>query len=271
MLLQTRLTIVIHVIFAISIGAAYNTHQSNAEPVVVTTEPPQVTTSTPDAAVLAAQRAEHLQRMRHRERDTTTRLATPVAPPAALPSTLDLSADTIIHTIGVYDAADPPEENNTPWWHSCAKVQEEPPERECFEQLRAEREKNKWVKVNVETSNQPIVLVLTANDSVQWHIDVSRRQKIEAVIISGYDIQKYQGLPENVPVYVYTRYPSACGRCIIGSNAEPFNAYELSHLNDINQELLKITGRPTSTFQGAYEGYQFSISRLTPKIRYKAS
>lgn len=265
MLLQTRLTIVIHVIFAISIGAAYNTHQSNAEPVVVTTEPPQVTISTPDAAVLAAQRAERLQR--NHERDTTPS-PPPAAPPVALASTLNLSADTIIHTIGVYEAGDPPEAK--PWWQNCGNAPNQPSDLECFEKMKAD-DRNKSIKVNIETSNQPIVLVLTAYDPVRWQINVSRRQKIEAVIISGYYAQKYQGLPENVPVYLYTHTPPDCERCIIGANAESFYAYELSNLNTINEQLMKITGRPTTTFQGAYKGYQFSISNLTPKIRYKPS
>lgn len=75
----------------------------------------------------------------------------------------------------------------------------------------------------------------------------------------------------NVPVYMYTREPSSCERCIIGAHTQPFAAYELSELNSLNEQLMKITGRPTNTFQGAYEGYQFSISNLTPKIRYKQS
>jgi hypothetical protein len=270
MLLQTRLTIVIHVVFAISIGTAYKAHQANPEPVVVNTKPRRVIqpASAPDAAVLAAEHAERIQHMRRSESEATP---SPIAPPVAMPSTLNLSADTIIHTIGIYEAADPPEENNTPWWHSCVKTPGEPPTQECFEQMRAEREKNKWVKVNIDTSSQPIVLVLTAYSSVQWQINVSRQQKIEAVIISGYQSQKYQGLPLDVPVYIYTHDQSPCEHCIIGANAQPFYAYELSNLGSINEQLIKITDRPTTTFQGAYKGYQFSIGNLTPRIRYKSS
>jgi hypothetical protein len=62
----------------------------------------------------------------------------------------------------------------------------------------------KPVRVRVTDNATPVVLVLTAYESVTWIIDACDDAQIDFVICTGYHKQIVDGLPQGVPVFSYS-------------------------------------------------------------------
>ena len=60
------------------------------------------------------------------------------------------------------------------------------------------------VTVFVAERNQPIALLLTAYESVDWQIEVEPGARLARVVLNGYHEQRVSGLPSDVPVQSYS-------------------------------------------------------------------
>lgn len=113
--------------------------------------------------------------------------------------------------------------------------------------------------VDVDYPERPIVLVLTAYGSVKWDIKVHPDTKIERLIISGYNMQFYQGITASTPVEMYTYKPSTCSTACWHREGY-FYAYDLINAKiKLNHKIQSITGKRINSFQGEYAGKSFKI------------
>lgn len=178
----------------------------------------------------------------------------------------NLSNRSEVHMIGVYEADDGETE---PWWAGCGHTESE--SLACFEEMKRKKSLGGPVEVTVDYPNQPVVLILTAYDPVQWNIKITPSTKIEQLIIAGYHAQSYRGVPNSTPVATYTHYHSTCSTaCWRGSGY--FYIYDLSKdSTELQQKVHEITGKQIYSFQGAYKGKTFNIYSGIPKIRYQTA
>jgi hypothetical protein len=113
-----------------------------------------------------------------------------------------------------------------------------------FGQASRDHEQGK-AKVRVTNSINPIVLVLTAYEPVEWEVKVEGEAVLDRVILSGAYEQTVKGLPADTKVERH-----------IGKNKDPkwFYLYSMddpeSSLN--MQRLRGITGMDIASFQGQY-------------------
>lgn len=115
------------------------------------------------------------------------------------------------------------------------------------------------VTVNVDYSQNPIVLMLTAYESVNWDIQVQPDTKIERLIISGYHAQSYQGITPSTPVEIYTYDPSKCSTPCWHRQSY-FYAYDLVDAQrQLEPKIEGIIGKRMNSFQGADKGASFNI------------
>lgn len=122
------------------------------------------------------------------------------------------------------------------------------------------------ITVTVDYPQHPIVLVLTAYESVEWDIKVHPNTKIERLIISGYHAQRYRGIPESTPVEIYTSDRSRCSTPCWHREGH-FYAHDLmSAQTRLDYQIERIIGKRMNSFQGAYKGDSFDINASTHKL-----
>jgi|GEM_PF-5390231 len=123
------------------------------------------------------------------------------------------------------------------------------------------------ITVTVNYPQYPIVLVLTAYESVQWDLKIHPNTKIERLIISGYHAQRYQGIPESTPVEMYTSDRSTCSTACWHREGYYFYAYDLmSAQTRLDYQIERLIGKRMHSFQGAYKGDSFDIDARTHKL-----
>jgi hypothetical protein len=115
------------------------------------------------------------------------------------------------------------------------------------------------VVVQVNASDKPIILVLTAYTTVNWKIEAAKDAQLVKVIIGGYHPQKVDGA--DVPVESYTYLPRQPGV----ARLRYFYAYRE---NDAMYQrmatmLRQLTNKEITAFQGSYNytGTPFVIGR----------
>jgi hypothetical protein len=108
------------------------------------------------------------------------------------------------------------------------------------------------VRVRVEDEHRPVVLALSAYESIHWDVRLAAGVIVDRVILSGYHAQRISGIAESVPIETYTYDPSPCGQCVPGRKY--FYGYRSPP-----KELKEITGLEATSFQGAYDGIEFTI------------
>jgi hypothetical protein len=103
--------------------------------------------------------------------------------------------------------------------------------------------------IQVERSTRPIVLVLCAYDSVEWHVKPAEGADIVGVIASGYNEQKVHGVDSSlVQSYTYKGTPP-------GKPRKSFYAYtpQGASYNKMTREVKTLTGKEVDSFQGIYQ------------------
>jgi hypothetical protein len=100
------------------------------------------------------------------------------------------------------------------------------------------------VSVAVKTTQRPVVLVLSAHQTVHWEIAVAAGAKLNAVLLSGYGESTVHGAGD------------ALVASIGGFYAFKRGSAEFKHLES---EVMRCTGRNIDTFQSAYAGKSFEI------------
>ena len=159
--------------------------------------------------------AEHLQ-----EQAELLRPAAAAAPGAATGNIPALAANARVEAVGVYTSA------------AGAKG------------LPGRPSPRGAVTVRVIRSNQPIVLVLTAYDPVDWYLQVEPGAQLKAVLVGSYH-----------PANVYGAGDAQVQQ-IGRSYAYDRNSGEFVALQRVVQQW---TGKPIGTFQGRYEGTTFIV------------
>lgn len=54
--------------------------------------------------------------------------------------------------------------------------------------------------VTVKSPENPVALILSAYDPVEWHLDIKPGTEVAAVVLSGYHTQRLMNLPKDIPV-----------------------------------------------------------------------
>jgi hypothetical protein len=100
-------------------------------------------------------------------------------------------------------------------------------------------------KVQVDIKDRPVVLVLSAYESVRWELTVGEGVKVERIILMGYQEQEVVGAPAGVVVERHDRGSP-------GSSPPYVYAYaEGDQYKQVQAALLTLTGLPVSTFTGS--------------------
>jgi len=100
------------------------------------------------------------------------------------------------------------------------------------------------VRVAVRRTARPVVLVLSAHQSVDWQLEVAPDAELKAVLMSGYGESTVAGAG------------AALVTSIGGFYAFKRGSAEFRHLED---EVLRCTGRNIENFQSVYAGHSFEI------------
>jgi RNA polymerase sigma factor (sigma-70 family) len=108
------------------------------------------------------------------------------------------------------------------------------------------------VTVEVRQTTRPVVLVLTAYYSVEWHVRLAEGALLKQVLVSGYNEQEVRGIPAGVPVANRSWFPSDGSRRAGGF----FWIYEANTVEyrEMVRKLNDATGLPVATFQAGEEG-----------------
>lgn len=100
------------------------------------------------------------------------------------------------------------------------------------------------VRVVVRTTTQPVVLVLSSHQTVDWNVELAPGAKLQAVLLSGYGESTVAGAGD------------AMVASIGGFYAFKRGSAEFRHLED---EVKRCTGRNIEHFQSVYSGNAFEI------------
>lgn len=115
------------------------------------------------------------------------------------------------------------------------------------------------VIVNVNASEKPIILVLTAYSTVSWKVVPAKDAQLVQVIVGGYQPQKVDGV--NVPLESYTYLPRQPGV----ARLRYFYAYREGDAmyQRMATQLRQITNKEITSFQGdlRYSGTPFVVGR----------
>jgi hypothetical protein len=109
------------------------------------------------------------------------------------------------------------------------------------------------VSVAVHARPKPVVLYLSAYESVDWAVTVDAGAALERVILQGYQPQHLTGVPDGVPVTKIgadDALPSFYGWEVGSGGAEYVRAIE---------SIRRRTGLVESSFQGCYTGVTFEV------------
>jgi hypothetical protein len=119
------------------------------------------------------------------------------------------------------------------------------------------------VTVQVTATKTPMVLALTAFESVRWKIEAAEGVTIEKVIVGGHDLQEVTGTRAEVEMYTAEGAPPDTAL------PEWFNAWETEtgDFDVLQTKLRKLTGLPIATFQGMHrhDGKPFVIDGVKGK------
>ena len=99
------------------------------------------------------------------------------------------------------------------------------------------------VKVSIEITATPIILVLCSYEPVKWEITLDKESKIKKIILGGYYDQEVTGIPDRIPVY-----------------KDEFFAYKQDYrYEEMINKLKEFTDLTVSSFQGEYSKDSFVI------------
>ncbi len=113
------------------------------------------------------------------------------------------------------------------------------------------------VYVHIKNTGKPLVIVLCGYSDAQWNLDVDQGTTIREVIVSGWFNQDIVGVPDGVPT-----------KLIIGSTSRNKQAdknyfwsyaWHTENGRDMVRKIAALTGLQVSSYQGVYQGKQFTI------------
>src|SRR5262249_31157630 len=113
------------------------------------------------------------------------------------------------------------------------------------------------VTVEIQKTEQPVVLAVTSYYSILWRFKLASEAKIKAIIVSGYFDQEFEGVPEGVPVILAKSIDLES----VSKDRKRFYAYQphTSDYRDTVEVLNDMTGLLVSTFQGQYQATAFVV------------
>lgn len=169
-----------------------------------------------------------------------------------------LPPETELHMIGVYKGAVPDGVKEKPWWANCTDSNGQVSDQvECHRKYagrRVPREVKVYIRYQV-----PVVLALMSYEPVIWNIQGAVSSQIQKVILAGYYGQDIKGIPDNIPVDVYTHEASSCSNC----SKQPGYFYSYKNTgreyDNAVDRLKSITGLDPVSFQGSHQANAFSL------------
>jgi hypothetical protein len=106
-------------------------------------------------------------------------------------------------------------------------------------------------QVKVTHTGAPLILCLTAFESVLWQVDVAPGADVRQVILGGQE-QFVEGLPEEVVIADYSR-PKQTGQWIGYAYTRDYRDSGGNPYNQLEQRLRELTGLEIATFEGSYQ------------------
>ncbi len=171
-------------------------------------------------------------------------------------TSLQKNIEPELHVIGVYEGTIP-KDDGKPWWSKC----KEKSNVSCHQSMtQKSREVGGEIMIHISITKKPIILALSSYDKTKWVIKTEGAVNIKKIVLSGYHSQSVSGLPENTPVDVYTNDSSPCKKCFQGQG------YFYSYKSPPTKKLKEITGLMPTSWQGKYQGKEFSIFSGMPAV-----
>ncbi len=112
--------------------------------------------------------------------------------------------------------------------------------------------KHGTVTVFLGAQPRPIAVLLTAYESVDWHIELEPGAQLERVFLSGYHAQSVSGLPSYIPVHS-SSYEQHSSRYVYG-----YNDVTCPKVIDLAR---KEYGKAPVEYLCQYSGIAFAIDR----------
>lgn len=112
------------------------------------------------------------------------------------------------------------------------------------------------VFVQVQPTDDPIVLVLSGYFGAQWNVEIADGADVRQIIVPGYFEHSVVGVSDEIPIEYITYFPNADKE-----KRDYFWAYSWhsSYGRKMRQRLKEITGLDITTFQGEYSGTRFVV------------
>jgi alpha-tubulin suppressor-like RCC1 family protein len=114
------------------------------------------------------------------------------------------------------------------------------------------------INVDVEISDRPIVLIVTAYNSVTWKINLAKDVKLLRVIASGYEKQKVIGVGVDKVFSCFSE--NGTKEYLYGYSPEsPANSDERLENESVESAIRGLFKKPVTVFQGKYYGEKFTV------------
>ena len=112
------------------------------------------------------------------------------------------------------------------------------------------------VYVEVKATEKPIVVALTSYNSVQWHLKIDPKARVQQIIIAGYFEQGLAEPHPDIPIVWQTYFPTADKK-----NKHFFwaDGWHTREGRNLRKKLNELTGLDVTTFQAEYQGSRFVI------------
>jgi len=114
------------------------------------------------------------------------------------------------------------------------------------------------VNVSIQRTNKAFILALVSYEPIKWALNVSSGVVIKKVILGGYYSHTVLGLPQGIPIEHKTYY-SAQGQSGVKGYITSSHTQSGQDYTKLESQLLSLTGLSITSFQGKYQGSQFTI------------
>jgi hypothetical protein len=115
------------------------------------------------------------------------------------------------------------------------------------------------VFVEVKSTGKPMVVVMTSYSSAQWHLKIAPGADVRQIILAGYYSQEVSDDFPKLPTKVLTYFSARQEKRRILPKYFYAYAWHTAEGRKMRVELKKLTGLDVTTFQGVYQGTEFTI------------
>jgi hypothetical protein len=121
------------------------------------------------------------------------------------------------------------------------------------------------VNVRIKPSRKPMVVALTAYDTIHWKVALEPDANVAAVLLSGYHSHSIEGVRADIPL-IKMSYDDGSSNYFYGYDKQDRDFREML------DRARRVTGLEVLTFQGSYSPLPGTVYRIRPAVPgdYKA-